>query len=147
MCAGPLLIWRKGPQTWSDTRAEMFLQTAADVFSIPVSHPTCWGQKLLLWGTALLQSWLLSGSGWCWAPPGAQGWEGSWSSPFPLLQAEQHLQCLPRTATAWVGALTPLQSLPTLASSAVSMGQPSFPWSPAAFQPLCPPRHLNFCVC
>lgn len=125
------------------------MQTAVDCFLY--SHITSYlvgTEKLLLWDTALVQSCLLPGSGWCWTPPGAQEWEGSWGSTFPVLQAEQHLQCLPRAARVWVGVLIHLCKAPLpLAKSAVSMGQPSFLWTQAAFLPLCPSRHLDFYAC
>lgn len=124
MCTGPLLIWRKGPQTWSDTKAEKFYADCSWWFlcSCITSH-LLGTEELLLWDPALVLSCLLSGTGWCWTPPGAQGWEGSWSSTFPVLQAEQHLQCLPRTARVWVGVFIPLQNLPTPGKKL----QPSFP--------------------
>lgn len=147
MCAGPLLIWRKGPQTWSDRKAEILMQTAVGVCYIPVSHPTCWGQRSCSLGTSPcpvlcpLWQWLLLDPSRC------PGLGGLLEQHFSILQAEQHPQCLPRTATVWVGVLIPLQSLPPLAKSAASRAQPSFPWSQAAFLPPCPSGHLNFCVC
>lgn len=95
------------------------MQTAVDVFMFLYHIQLVGTEKLLFWDTALVQSCLLSGSGWCWTPPGAQ--EGSWSSTSPVPQAGQHRQSLPRTAKVWVGMLIPLQSLPTLAKRAVSM--------------------------
>lgn len=97
----PLLLpWRKGPQTWSDTKSQSIMQTAVGVFMFLYHIQLVGTEELLFWDTALVQSCLLSGSGWCWTPPGAQ--KGSWSSTSPVPQAEQHLQCLPRTARVWV---------------------------------------------
>lgn len=138
-----LLFWRKGPQTRRDTKPDKHYADCSRcfLFSYSTSYPGG-TEKLLLWVTALAQSCLPSGSGWCWTPPGNPQCTGagrSWGSTFPVLQAEQHLQCLPRTARVWVGALIPLQCLPCLGKECCEHG-PAF----LSMEPSSIPTSLSF---
>lgn len=104
------LILRKGPQTQSDTKPEKYYADCSCCFLYSYSTSYLVGtEKLHFWVTALVQSPL-----WQWLVLDTSRCRVRRSSTFPVLQAEQHLQCLLRTDRVWVGLLIPLQSLPTL---------------------------------
>lgn len=105
------------------------MQAAVVAFYFPTAHPTRGAQRSCSFGSQPLPSLVsplaVAGAGHLQVTLSAQEQEGSWGSTFPVLQAEQHLQCLPRTARVWLGVLIPLQSLPCLGKECCEHG-PAF---------------------
>lgn len=147
-----LLFWRKGPQTRRDTKPDKHYADCSRCFlySYSTSYPGG-TEKLLLWVTALAQSCLPSGSGWCWTPPGNPQCTGAGR----LLG--QHFS----SPTGWAASSVPAQNCQSLAGGSHSSAMPPLPWQRVLWAWASLPfhgakqhsyfsvllRHLNFCAC
>lgn len=139
-----LLFWRKGPQTRRDTKPDKHYADCSRcfLFSYSTSYPGG-AQRSCSFGSQPLPSLVsplaVAGAGHLQVTLSAQEQEDSWGSTFPVLQAEQHLQCLPRTARVWLGVLIPLQCLPSLGQECCEHG-PAF----LSMEPSSIPTSLSF---
>lgn len=110
-----LLIWRKGPQTWSDTKPEKYYADCSRCFLYSYITSYLVGtEKLLFWGTALIQSCLLSGSGWCWH--------------LQVHSSGRALGAALFCPTGWAASSVLAQSCQSLGGGPHSSAKPPYPW-------------------
>lgn len=154
MCAGPLAsVLEKGTSNTKGYKTRQALCRLQSLLFIFLQHilPGGGTEKLLLWVTALAQSCLPSGSGWCWTPPGNPQCTGAGR----LLG--QHFS----SPTGWAASSVPAQNCQSLAGGSHSSAVPPFPWPRVLWAWASLPfrgakqhsylsvllRHLNFCAC
>lgn len=146
MCAGPLAsALEKGTSNMKWYKITEYYADCSWCFYVPLSHPAGGDREAALLGHSPCP--VLSPV-WQWLVLDTTRGTGG------LL--EQHFS----SPTGWAASSEPAQNCQSLGGDAHSSakppypgkkgckhGQPSFPWSQAAFLPLCPSRHLNFCGC